>query len=68
MYSPHVARVLNNLGALYCSTGRFSKAEKVYQEALEILKNSTKRDPFITGRNVKSSIENFNLYDCYLVN
>jgi len=35
-----VVKALTNLGILYCSTGRFEKAEKVYTEALEIVKGS----------------------------
>jgi tetratricopeptide (TPR) repeat protein len=33
---PDVATSLNNLAALYCSQGRYSEAELLYQQALEI--------------------------------
>ncbi len=34
---PDVARGLNNLGGLYSSQGRYSEAEPLYKDALEIL-------------------------------
>ena len=39
-YTYEIIKALINLGILYCSTGRFDEAEKVYKKALQIEKNS----------------------------
>ena len=57
-YRPDVAVTLNNLGALYWSTGRLAEAEKAYSEALTIYRELAARDPGAYRSNTAAILNN----------
>lgn len=56
VFAPHVAGMLNNLGALYKDTDRFSEAEEVHKNALELRKELAGKNPEVFAREVGDSL------------
>jgi tetratricopeptide (TPR) repeat protein len=58
----HVAKVLNNMGNLYCKVEKLSDAERAYKEALTIYRNFAKENP---GYTPDVAMTMHNLGNCY---
>ena len=57
-YEPYVAYTLNNLALLYKDTQRFTEAEEMYKQALEILQRLAKNNPNAYEPNVAQTLYN----------
>ncbi len=60
-YQPHVARTLNNLGAIYYRTQRIKEAEVAYQEELDIYRQPARSNPAAYQPNLATTLNNFAL-------
>ncbi len=56
VFTPHVAGMLNNLGALYKDTDRFAEAEEAHKKALELRMSLAQENPEVFAREVADSL------------
>ncbi|MFQ5831274.1 MAG: tetratricopeptide repeat protein [Candidatus Thorarchaeota archaeon] len=62
MHNGRLGFILNNLGNMYRLSGDQSKAEKCYQEALDILEDLATTAPLVYQRYVTMTLTNLWLY------
>ncbi len=56
VFTPYVAGMLNNLGALYKDTGRFTEAEEAHKKTLKLRTNLARENPEVFAREVADSL------------
>jgi len=56
VFTPYVAGMLNNLGALYKDTNRFPQAEEAHKKALELRMSLAQENPEVFAREVADSL------------